>query len=155
MHAGVEYVRSVPCDPRLSPVYRDPVRKVCSWMMVGFDLLPSDGDFYYIEANIIPGFFSHRREESMPDGDPLLQAMIEGARREGCQRIVIYPSSVGGPSSRLEAVVARAGLGVRPRSSRSATTRGRDPSPGERRSRSWRPTRSAPCSSTSARCRTR
>ena len=102
MHAGVEYVRSVPCDPRLSPVYRDPARRVCSWMMVGFDLLPSDGDFYYIEANINPGFFSHRREEKHADGDPLLQAMIEGARREGCQRIVIYPSSVGGPSSRLE-----------------------------------------------------
>jgi len=103
MHAAVEYVRGVPCDPRISPVYRDPARKVCSWMMVGFDLLPSDGYFYYIEANINPGFFSHGRERHHAEGDPLLEAMIQGARREGCDRIVLYPSSVAGPSSRLEA----------------------------------------------------
>ena len=103
MHAAVDYVRDVPCDPRLSPVYRDPVRKVCSWMMIGFDILPSDGQFYYIESNIIAGFFSHGRERHHPEGDPLIEVMIEGARREGCERIVFYPSSVGGPSSRLEA----------------------------------------------------
>jgi hypothetical protein len=102
VRAGIEYVRNVPCDPRISPVYRDPARRVCSWIMVGFDLMPSDGDVYYIESNINPGFFSNRRQVNHADGDPLLEAMIEGARREGCDRIVLYPSSVAAPSRQLE-----------------------------------------------------
>lgn len=103
MWAGIHYVRDVPCDPRISPIYRDPARRVCSWMMVGFDLMPSGGNVCYIESNINPGFFSNRRQENHAEGDPLLEAMIEGARREGCDRIVLYPSSVAAPSLQLEA----------------------------------------------------
>lgn len=102
MRPAIEYVRSVPCDPRLSPVYRNRERRVSSWMMVGLDLLPSGDDVYFIEANINPGFFGHRRWESRPNGDPLLGAMTAAARREGQKRVVVYPSSVAAFSLRLE-----------------------------------------------------
>jgi hypothetical protein len=84
MGPAIEYVRGLPCDPRLSPVYRDRQRRVSAWMMVGLDLLPSEEGAYFIEANINPGFYMGRRPGEHPNGDPLLAAAIAGARRDGC-----------------------------------------------------------------------
>jgi len=102
MRPAIEYVRGLPCDPRVSPVYRDPERRVSSWMMVGVDLLPSNGATYFIEANVNPGFFLGRRYQNRPNGDPLLTAAIAGARRDGCDRIVFFPSSVATLPRRIE-----------------------------------------------------
>lgn len=94
MGPAIEYVRGLPCDPRVSPVYRDRERRVSAWMMVGLDLLPSEGGAHFIEANINPGFYMGRRPGEHPNGDPLLAAAIAGARRDGCERIIVFPSSV-------------------------------------------------------------
>jgi hypothetical protein len=102
MRPAIEYVREIPCDPRLSPVYRRPERRVASVMMVGLDLLPSNGQIYYIEANINPGFFMKRRWVTRPEGDPLLAVMMAEAHRERCDRIVMYASSVVAVSRELE-----------------------------------------------------
>jgi len=101
MRPAIEYVRGVACDPRVSPVYRDPRRRVSSWMMVGLDLLFSDRGVYYIEANINPGFMLRRRV-LYPEGDPLLEVLVAGARREGCDRIVMFPSSIAAVSRKVE-----------------------------------------------------
>jgi hypothetical protein len=113
---AIEYVRGLPCDPRITPVYRDPGRRVASWMMVGLDLLPSDGEAYFIEANINPGFYMGGRYRGRPEEDPILAAAIAGAGREGCERIVVFPSSVAALPRFVEEwwknQVARAAVGL-------------------------------------------
>ncbi len=102
MRPAIEYVRGLESDPRISPVYRDRERRVAAWMMVGVDLLPSNGEAYFIEANINPGFYLGRHYMGRPQGDPLLAAAMAGARREGCDRIVVFPSSVSTLPVRIE-----------------------------------------------------
>jgi hypothetical protein len=101
MRPAIEYVREIPCDPRFSPVYRRPDRRVVSVMMVGLDLLPSDGRIYYIEANVNPGWMMQRLAFH-PGEDPLLATLLDYCRREACDRLVVFPSSIASVSRELE-----------------------------------------------------
>jgi hypothetical protein len=106
MRPAIRYVRGIPCDPAATPVYRDTRRNVEAWMMVGLDLLPSDGDLYYVEANVNPGFMMGRHKK-YPEEDPLVAMMIDRARSRGQDRLVLFPSSVTCIGRKLETIWRR------------------------------------------------
>lgn len=103
MDLAIEYVGTIPCDPRISPVYRDRERDVVSCMMVGLDLLVTCDRVYYLEANINPGFMMRRLKYYRGD-DPIFSAMAAYAREQGCARIVLFPSSITSVSRENERI---------------------------------------------------
>ena len=111
MRPAIRYVRGIPCDPSASPVFRDTRRNVEAWTMVGLDLLPSDGDIYYVEANVNPGYMMGRHEK-YPEEDPLVAMMVEHARRRGQDRLVLFPSSITCIGGELEAIWRRQARGA-------------------------------------------
>lgn len=106
MRAAIDYVRGVPCDPTLGPVFRSPRRNVEAWMMVGLDLLPSDGDLYYVETNLNPGFMMDR-SDIHPDRDPIVETVVDHARSRGLRRLVVFPSSITSITRKLEGIWRR------------------------------------------------
>jgi hypothetical protein len=89
---GVQYVDSIPVDARLSPVYRSDEHTSESCAVVGVDLLLSNGEPVFLEANFNPGMLNNRLE-LYPDGDPVCESLCEYAQERGLGRIVYFPFS--------------------------------------------------------------
>ena len=98
---GVGYVGRIPCDPRLSPVHRNPDLNAESCVFVGLDFLASNGEMVYLEANANPGLAKNRLK-LYPQGDPLGFGLCRYARERGFVRVVFFPTSISSISRELE-----------------------------------------------------
>lgn len=98
----VGYVDGIPYDPRMSPVYRLSGRNVESSALIGLDLLVSNRELVYLEANFNPGMRDNRLR-LYPKGDPIGIGLCRYAREHGFVRVVFYPSSISSVSRGLEA----------------------------------------------------
>ena len=88
------YIDRINIEPRLNPVCRAPDGNVESCALIGLDLLPSNDQLFYLEANFNHGIRGRRRLRLFPDEDPLCAALIRYALERELKRIVFYPSSM-------------------------------------------------------------
>ena len=87
-----DYIKGIPLDPRLSPVFKCAKRKVISCGLVGLDLLPSNGKLYFLESNFNPGHYIERHR-LFPQGDTVCIHLVKWANENGFRHIVFYPSN--------------------------------------------------------------
>ena len=84
------YIKRIPLDPRLSPVYKHIKQGATSCGLIGIDLLPSQGKLYFIESNFNPGHNIARHLIS-PEGDILCHRLTDWAVQSGYLKIVFSP----------------------------------------------------------------
>jgi len=87
-----DYIKKIPVDPRLSPVFKCAKRRVMSCGFVGIDLLPSNGRLYYLESNFNPGHHIERHR-LFPEGDTVCIHLTNWASENGFRNIIFYPNN--------------------------------------------------------------
>lgn len=87
-----DYIKRIPVDPRLSPVFKCAKRQVMSCGLVGIDLLPSNGRLYFLESNFNAGH-SIERHRLFPEGDTVCVHLVNWAAKNGFRNIVFYPDN--------------------------------------------------------------
>ncbi|MFO7732386.1 MAG: hypothetical protein R6X21_01900 [Candidatus Aminicenantes bacterium] len=90
-----EYIKKIPVDHRLSPVFKGPGRRVASCGLVGIDFLPAHGKLYFLEGNFNAGH-SIERHLISPEGDTVCRHLADWAAKGGYSKIVFFPNNHSG-----------------------------------------------------------
>jgi hypothetical protein len=87
------YIKNIPIDTRLSPVFKCPDQRVASCGLIGIDFLPSRGKLYFLESNFNPGHYIDRNL-LFPEGDTLCNHLSDWAVINGYSKIIFFPHNI-------------------------------------------------------------
>lgn len=111
---AVCYARDVPQSPHSRAYWHDPQRCITVGRVLGLDLLPADGGYWYIESNAHPSLDSGR--SGLYERDPFCMNMVQFAAAHDYRHLMVLDNSSSGIDPKMAesyaAEAARSGIGL-------------------------------------------